>query len=58
MYVVGTHHHKRSFNCFECAERYYKDLDKKFYKLKYLAEANFRGAAFKMLRNTYGWVNR
>lgn len=51
-YEVGTHNIKKGFDCLECAERFYFELE----GLKYLAFCDW-GKPTKILLNTYGWKN-
>ncbi len=48
-FEVGTHHFKKQFSCFDCAERFYYKLEEK----KYLKDISKN----EIILNTYGWKN-
>jgi len=48
-FEVGTHDIIKSFNCLECAKRFYNGIEDK----KYLIDVWKN----KLILNTYGWKN-
>lgn len=48
-YEIGTHRTKQLFDCLECAERIYNELE----GLKYLKD----NSKNRIILNTYGWKN-
>lgn len=48
-FEVGTHNRVKGFNCLDCAERFYNELE----GLKYFKDVWKN----KIILNTYGWKN-